>query len=37
MKKTFVEPDVEVLDLRIEDVLTSSTVYEGAIELPGMP
>ena len=31
MKKKFVEPDVEVLKLNIEDVLNSSNV----IELPG--
>ena len=34
MKKIFVEPDVEVLELHIEDVLTDS---DPSIELPGMP
>ncbi len=34
MKKTFVDPDVEVLELHVEDVLTDSNP---TIELPGMP
>ena len=34
MKKTFVDPEVDVLRIEVEDVLTESNP---TIELPGMP
>ena len=36
MKKTFVEPELEVLRIAVEDILTDSNTG-GSIELPGMP
>ena len=35
MKKTFVDPELEVLKIHVEDILTESGKPE--IELPGMP
>lgn len=34
MKKTFVEPELEVLRIEVEDILTDS-IPDGPIELPG--
>ena len=36
MKKTFVDPELEVLKIHVEDILTESSV-KPEIELPGMP
>lgn len=39
VKKTFVEPELEVLRIDVEDILTASSTpgATNPIELPGMP
>ena len=36
MKKTFVEPELEVLEIHIEDILNTSGDADNRIELPGI-